>query len=99
LFKFLSRAASILFVQTVQLGVVFAQRLQTRSQVLFYIRVIAWHETKRQMAQMFERVDLNHVQIGVAVIEWQRFFRVKLQLESVRLAHLKRLQMNMDKFK
>jgi hypothetical protein len=35
------------------------------------------------MAQVLERIDLDYVEIGVAVVEGQWFFGEKLQLKSV----------------
>jgi hypothetical protein len=62
--------------------VIVTQGLETIGQVLFDVRVVAGREAQRKVNQMLERIDLDDIQVGVAVIERQRLFGEELQLKS-----------------
>ncbi len=61
---------------------IVTQGLETIGQVLFDVRVVAGREAQRKVNQMLERIDLDDIQVGVAVIERQRLFGEELQLKS-----------------
>ena len=71
-----------------QLDVVVARLLETRGEVLLDVGVVAGHEGEREVAQVLERVDLDDVEVGVAVVVGQRLLRVELQLKLGRLGAL-----------
>jgi len=68
-------------VQARQTRVFVPQCLQTGGQVLLDIGVVSGHEMEREVVEVLERVDLDDVEAGVAVVEGQRLFGVELQLE------------------